>query len=251
MTETICPLCHDTGWQMYVDEKGCWFQRECKCGILEKKKLESQLRFANLPETFKDKRLKSFSLNSYQKPESKNCLISSCKAIKHYLDNFDRMKELGNGLYLFSITKGSGKTHMAACIANELIYEKHISVKFSTSMQILDEIKNTYGNRDNSGYTENKLLDALVTAPVLLIDDFGAEKVRDWANEKFYSIINGRYVEKKITIFTSNMNLNDLSYDDRITNRIKERCYLIPFPEESIRDGIAEKLAEEMKGAIT
>lgn len=247
MTETICPLCSNTGWIFYEDEDGYRFQKECSCGLLTRQRTESKLRFANLPDSFKDKRLKNFSLTAYRKPESLNCMKTSCKAIKYYFDNFDRMKELGNGLYLFSSTKGSGKTHMAACIANELIYEHHISVKFATSMQILDEIKRTYGNSGHGEYAESKLLDALVTIDVLIVDDFGTEKVRDWANEKFYSIINGRYVDKKITIFTSNMNLNDLSYDDRITNRIKERCYMIPFPEESVREHIAESLVNEIK----
>lgn len=250
MTATICPLCKDKGWILYEDEDGSWYQKECSCGLISRQRLESQLRFANVPESFRDKRLKGFSLSTYQRPESKACMVNSCKAIKYYLDNLDNMKKSGNGLYLFSTTRGTGKTHMAACIANELIYEKHISVKFATSMQILDEIKATYGNNHGKEYAENELLDALITAEVLIVDDFGAEKVRDWANEKFYNIINGRYVAKKITIFTSNMNLNDLTYDERITNRIKERCYLIPFPEESIRDHIASQLAEEMKEAI-
>ncbi len=83
-----------------------------------------------------------------------------------------------------------------------------------------------------------------------VIDDFGTENAKDWKNEKFYSIINGRYVEKKITIFTSNFSLDDLSYDDRIINRIKERVLQIPFPEESIRETLAKKLKEELREGV-
>lgn len=54
-------------------------------------------------------------------------------------------------------------------------------------------------------------------------------------------------VEQKMgTIFTSNDPLDKLSYNDRITNRIKERTYQISFPEESVRDHIAERMQEEI-----
>ena len=87
---------------------------------------------------------------------------------------------------------------------------------------------------------------------ILIIDDFGTEQVASWINDRFYQIINDRYVNKKVTIFTSNIELEKLQYDDRITNRIKETTYQIHFPEESIRGYIAEKnnrdMIEKLKG---
>lgn len=211
--------------------------------------MESKLRFANVPTAFKDYRLKEFNLSVYS-PQAKNIMKLSCKAIKTWLDRYEEMKAQGQGLYLFSGTKGNGKTMMSACIANELIYEKHEHVKFATSMQILNEIKATW-NRDSTEFnSESQLLASLVTADVLIIDDFGTEKARDWVSEAFYSIINGRYVDKKVTIYTSNMSLNNLDYDERITNRIKERVYEIPFPEESVREAIAKKKQEEFIKSI-
>lgn len=170
----------------------------------------------------------------------------SCKTIKAWLDNYDTMKDEGQGLYLFSGTKGSGKTMMAACIANELMIEKKEQVKFATSMQIINEIKATWNNGSTEFNSESQLLANLVTTPVLIIDDFGTEKARDWVSEVFYSIINGRYVDRKVTIFTSNMSLDNLEYDGRITNRIIERAYQVPFPEESVREAIARKKTEEL-----
>lgn len=81
---------------------------------------------------------------------------------------------------------------------------------------------------------------------ILIIDDFGTEQVAPWINDRFYQIINDRYVNKKVTIFTSNVKLEKLQYDDRITNRILESTYQIHFPEESIRGYIAKKNTQEM-----
>ncbi len=169
-------------------------------------------------------------------------------------------------------------------------------MKFATSMNILAEIRRTYDN--DSEYTESQLLDALVMAEVLVVDDFGTEKatqwVRDkfyqivnsryverkitiftsnepilvmaevlvvddfgtekatqWVRDKFYQIVNSRYVERKITIFTSNEPIQGLDYDERITNRIKERCYQIDFPEESVREHIYQENRRNLYGSIS
>jgi DNA replication protein DnaC len=161
------------------------------------------------------------------------------------------MKAEGIGLYLFSETKGSGKTRMATSLANELMQEHDMTVRFTTSLDILSEIKATWNN-DAEFKSGSQLLHYLNTAEVLVIDDFGTEATKDWIDERFYQIINTRYVNKLITIYTSNYSLDDLQYNDRITNRIKERVYQVRFPEESIRDGIAaareRRMFREMEG---
>ena len=44
----------------------------------------------------------------------------------------------------------------------------------------------------------------------------------------------------------SNYSISQLKYDDRITNRILERSLEIPFPEESVREHMAEELKQIM-----
>lgn len=209
--------------------------------------MNGRLSFANIPDSFKDVRLNSFDCNTYTETRNQNKAAAAVKAVKYWLDNYDDMDERGIGLYLYSETKGSGKTRMAVSIANELIHEKHIQVKFATSLQILNEIKASWDSRE---YNESRLLDFLSITRVLIIDDFGTERAKDWIGERFYQIINSRYIDKKITIFTSNNRLDLLQYDDRITNRIKERVFQIPFPEESVRDIIAKQNMAELIAGI-
>lgn len=239
----ICPKCYDTGW-IIVEDGGNGTAIECDCEIRKRLIHSNRLQFANIPEAFKDVRLDNFKKSVYQSSESREMVVEIAKAVRYWLKNIDSMKERGIGLYFYSGTKGSGKTRLAASIANELIENHNCRVKFSTSIQILNEITNTWNDRSLS---ENKLIHDLMSTEILIIDDFGAETLKDWKNEKFYEIINGRYVDKKITIFTSNMKLDDLQYDKRITNRIKERVLQVPFPEESVRDLIANQLMEEFR----
>lgn len=178
--------------------------------------------------------LKDMRLSFYTKQESKDVVKAAIGLIKWYLDNLDKNVVDGKGIYFWSDTKGSGKTMIATALANELINNHKKMVKFATSIDILDEIKATFA--PHSEVTESKLLSDLINTDFLVIDDFGTERATDWAGEKFYQIVNNRYINKKVTFFTSNFNLKTLKYDDRISNRIKERSYLVHFPEESVRD---------------
>lgn len=251
-----CPLCNDEGFIYSKDNNGCDWAKECVC---RKEKIKNnRLRFAKIPDGFKNMTFETFVSSSYKLKESKEIITIAGRIIKAYLDEFESEKEKGMGLYIYSDTKGSGKTHMAAAIAYDIMNNHSTQVRFSVTTTILSQIKATwvkqkqkqYGEEDNGYTTEEKLLDELITTEVLIIDDLGVEigkdDVKDWINERMFTIIDGRYRNKKPTIFTSNYSLSELRHDARITNRIKERVYEIPFPEESVRDYLAEQHNENM-----
>ena len=149
-------------------------------------------------------------------------------------------------LYFYSSVKGSGKTRLAVSIANDLITQQMVGAKFATTIQILDQIKNTWGEKSKGldrveQASEQRLIDDIISVPVLVIDDIGVEQPKDWVNERFYNIINGRMIEKRITIFTSNYRMVDLKLEDRIVSRIEKMALPIEFPAESIRSAIARK----------
>lgn len=235
----VCPVCHGSEW-ILTEKNGIETATPCKCR--ERAIMSRRLRFADIPEAFRGMGLKTFRVDVYRQPDSKKKVADACRIVKAYLSDFEHQKEQGMGLFIWSRTKGSGKTRIAAGIANELM--KNYAVKFAVSLTILQEIKNTW--RRDAEYSENQLLDALCTTDILVIDDFGVERPADWISDKLYQIINERYINKRVTIFTSNESLETLQYDDRITNRIKERTYQIAFPEESVRDHIAEQHQEDM-----
>lgn len=244
----ICPICHGNGFEYYKDSEGRDMGRECSCGALKRRLHNKRLSFANIPESFIDVRLENFKKSVYQKPDSQKKIIDVAKAIKYWLKNIDKMKNFGIGLYIYSGTRGTGKTRLAVSIANELIEKYNMHIKFATSLKILEEIKKTWNrNNQKDKETENELLLALKSTEILIIDDFGVEEHKGWIDDKFYSIINERYNDKKITIFTSNFSIDDLPYDPRTTSRIKERTLQIPFPEESVREYLSQQLQQELK----
>lgn len=231
----ICPKCHGTGWELFLNEQGYETARECDCGIREREIQESRLRFASIPEAYREIRLKDYSTRYYT-GENKNTAKAVANAVKYWLEHKQVMDETGKGLYFWSETKGSGKTMLATALANELVDKYSEYVKFATSLDILDEIRRTYSMPNDKDDNESRLLSDLTNVKYLVIDDFGTERATEWAGEKFYQIVNKRYINKKVTFFTSNYDLNTLKYDDRVTSRIRERSFTVHFPEESVRE---------------
>lgn len=236
----VCPLCNGTGWEIY-EKDGYEYSRECKC--MQKQKIDERVKQADLPKIFESATIGDFELPIYRQEINKKLLTNAIKGIRYWIDNFETMKYKGIGLYIYSATKGSGKTRMIAGIANELISKKQVKVKFTTSLQILNEIRACW---DNDNQNESRILKCLSEVDVLIIDDFGTEQAKEWVNDRFYQIINERYTNRKITLFTSNSRLDELKYDERIISRIKERVYQIPFAEEDIRKIIADKNKKEL-----
>lgn len=242
--KNVCPVCRGTGFRTWYDDDRNLMAEECNCHMIQKQREQGILRFANIPSMYANLTFSDFNLDYYTK-EDKNTAENDLKVCQMYVEHFTKTNT--KGLYLFSNVKGTGKTRMVSIMANEMLSRNH-NVKFATSGQILEEIKRSWDN--NTHDSESKLMTDLASIDLLIIDDFGVESAKDWRNEKFYSIINGRYMAGKPIVYTSNYSLEDLQkvgYDERIISRIKETCYQIPFARQSVRDIKAEETQMTIK----
>ncbi len=130
------------------------------------------------------------------------------RAAKSYADNFDALlphpgaPEPGkNGLFIAG-PKGTGKTHLAAAIANQLMHgDPPTAVICMTMIDLLERIRRTFGK---GGVDEADVLTIYKTVPLLIIDDMGKEPATEWAVSTVYNIINGRYEAYLPTIITTN-----------------------------------------------
>ena len=233
--------CDNSG--IFINEKGYAEFCECRADQI----LESKLQFANIPEEFKDLKVKDFDLNLYSGSEKERAYIAR-NAVINYIQNYQEFKDKGKGLYLYSQTKGSGKTRLVASLGNALVSTYKERVRFITTLDLLDEIKSTY-NKD-SALSENDLINAIKEVDVLILDDIGVEGDTPWVQEKLYSILNGRMISNKITIFTSNSRVEELKQDDRIKNRLEKMAIPIKMPEQSIRTRLAKSENKELQNIL-
>ncbi|MBF0317707.1 MAG: hypothetical protein HQL04_05985 [Nitrospirae bacterium] len=124
------------------------------------------------------------------------------------------------GLYIFG-QPGSGKTYLAAAIVKAYILmlgpyfrdcysEAPIPPRypvFTIASDMLLEIRNTFNNPDIS---EGDIHDKYCNSPLVVVDDFMAEKVTQWSVKTMYSIINRRYLNNMPLIIISNYGLGDV-----------------------------------------
>lgn len=165
------------------------------------------------------------------------------RVVNAFIINYKKFEKEGMGLYIYSNAKGNGKTLLSCCLLNEVINRYDVSAKFINILDYLELTKKGY-----SSFNDKEEKDSIMHTRILVLDDFGVEVSKDWINTTLYNLINFRYSNKLITIITSNTSIENLKMDERIKERITEKCIPIHMPEVSIRTQKArEKNAEFLK----
>ncbi len=139
---------------------------------------------------------------------------------RRYVDNFGEMLRSGSGL-LFYGGVGTGKTFIAACIANALIEKGHPCLVTS-----FPRIVNTLFGMQSG---RQDYLDSLSAFDLLVIDDLASERVTEFMNETVTEVIDSRSRSGLPLIVTTNLTPEDmLNPPDlgrkRIYSRIREMC---------------------------
>lgn len=167
---------------------------------------------------------------------------------KKYCEVAHKVLDRGIGIYLFG-TKGTGKSRLTACMANELM-NQYYTVLYTNFSEISKYIRGTF-NRTSE--TEYDFLERLTNIDFLFIDDFGTELVTKndqdlWLQEKVFEVVNKRYNNNKPIIFTSNYSLRELAEDrgvaDKTIDRINEICTVMKLEGASYRRVVKDKREE-------
>ena len=102
---------------------------------------------------------------------------------------------------------GSGKTILAAAVANRCIDRGHV-VFFSHVPDLLDHLRATFSPTSDIAYSE--LFEQVKSTPILVLDGLGSHSTTPWAEEKLGQIINHRYNAALPTVVTSAASLDEL-----------------------------------------
>ncbi len=123
-----------------------------------------------------------------------------------------------SGWLVFMGGYGSGKTHLAAAIANA-VADKGAAVMFVTIPDLLDHLRATYAPNSSTSY--DKRFNEVKSANILILDDLGTESATPWAREKLYQLFNYRYNAQLPTVITTPHQLENL--DERLVIRLRDK----------------------------
>ncbi|MEJ5173498.1 MAG: ATP-binding protein [Hydrogenothermaceae bacterium] len=229
--ETKCKLCNDTGW--VITDKGAL---KCECQIVYKK--DNIVKALNIPRRYSHASLDNFKA---MKNYGHHILI---ERLKEYIYS-DEYQE-GKGFFFYG-KHGVGKTHLAVSILRELYIKQRITGLFYDTKMLLYDLKATF---DGSSSTR-ELLDSVISAKILILDDLGTERLSDWAKDILHYVIVKRYNDKLPIIITTNFDLErdnniELTIRERfgegIVSRIKEMCYIINVEGNDYRGATFNKV---------
>ena len=117
---------------------------------------------------------------------------------------------------IFVGKNGTGKTHIATAIANELRKQK-IPIIFGTLTDLVEKYSKSYKE-----HTEIELTKLYTKVDLLIIDDLGIETMNDWMLSKLFVIVNERMKNELPIIITTNYELDELKQRLSIPNKVCE-----------------------------
>jgi DNA replication protein DnaC len=158
------------------------------------------------------------TLENYQPTcdEAKKAL----EVAKCYANEFEGVLANGRNL-MFVGSVGSGKTHLATGIANQVMTQGY-SALFASVISAVRKVKETY--RRDAEQSEANAIKSLIDPDLLILDEVGVQFGTDAEKIILFEIINGRYEHMKPTILISNLGLDGLGeyLGDRVIDRLRE-----------------------------
>jgi DNA replication protein DnaC len=137
---------------------------------------------------------------------------------------------------------GVGKTHLAVAALKEITLRGHSGV-FYDYRELLKEIQDSYNAESQT--TEMGVLEPVLTAEVLLLDDVGSSKPSLWALETVGHILNTRYNEKRVTILTTNFLDSDAA-----ANSAPGNSRVLGMRTHTIEDSLTERVGKRIRSRL-
>ncbi|MBR2743508.1 MAG: ATP-binding protein [Clostridia bacterium] len=165
--------------------------------------------------------------------ERSELVLNACRKFVH---NFGKS---GWNL-IFTGKNGLGKTHLSSAIAHSLIDEGY-DVVYETAGVIFSLMEDMRFGRatEEAEYRTERLNEC----DLLIIDDLGSEFTTQFVRSALFSIINGRLMNNKSMIISTNLPIEAISelYDERIYSRIAGNFTVLELYGEDIRLALKNK----------
>lgn len=214
-----CPDCRDTG---YIDG--------AKCHCFKQAVIDMLYEQSGIRDMLEKENFSTLSYDYYQ-GEDLERFLKTVNACRNFINSFDSDYQ---NLFFYG-TVGTGKSFLSGCIAKELIESGHSVIYFSAAglFETISRNMFDYKNKDDVLSFNGDLRDC----DLLIIDDLGTEYHKAAAPSVLFSLLNQRHLNKKSTVISTNLSLEDLlnRYSDRVFSRITNQYSICKFTGPDIR----------------
>ena len=211
----VCPICKGAGYLVKDvspghPDFGQLYPCQCKIEELEAKRLSDLRELSQLG------KLSRMIFRSF-KPEGIGLNTQKQENLRRAYERAKHFAQESVGWLILKGGYGCGKTHLAAAISNYRIANGQ-PVLFVVVPDFLDHLRATFAPESKVPYDE--LFESVRGAPLLVLDDLGAQSSTAWAKEKLYQVFNYRYNARLPMVVTTNASLEVI--DQPISSRLSD-----------------------------
>ena len=209
VAEQVCERCGGRGW-ILEDDGGPGTAVACACQA--ESVVPRLLAMAGIPERYRGCTFRSFSTVNTDAGQ-RDQLVEAKARSERYVDEFLTEEGFTEEGLLFTGPNGVGKTHLAVAVLASLIERYRVHALFADCTALIHGVQSTF--EPGSQRAKRDVLEPILGAEILLLDDLGAHKGSDWVSEIFYLIFNERYARRRPTLVTTNLRLESADEEPR------------------------------------
>lgn len=202
VADAVCERCGGRGWILEDDgAQGTAVACQCQADSVVPRLLAQ----AGIPDRYRRCTFDNFEVTDPDEARGHQLLAARTRS-QRYVDEFinEEGRFAEHGL-LFTGPTGVGKTHLAVAVIGGLIQRYRVHARFVDTTALIHRLQSTFEPGSSRGKQE--VLNPILEAEILVLDDLGAQKQSDWVSEILYLVLNERYSSRSPTIVTTNLRL--------------------------------------------
>jgi DNA replication protein DnaC len=268
MARADCPNCQGSGWKVVerttegaralaADKAGTaagepkmvWaVPCDCTAGdrtdrVLAKARVPERYRHCDFENYETDNEIEN--IGRPQLEAWRRSLAQAKLVVERFSQEFSPVREMQSehGLLLMGPC-GVGKTHLAVAALKGIVLRGHSGL-FYDYRELLKEIQDSYTAESQS--TEMGVLEPVLKADMLVLDDVGSSKPSLWALETVGHILNTRYNEKRVTLLTTNFLDAEVAENAGVSTASPRVAGMRP---PAIEDSLTERVGKRIRSRL-